>query len=96
LVVVWEVSEHTRRVLDTTLNLYDQVMLLVSLEPVTLETLHAWTEHYTDVYLRNVLKYLHAKRFVEFNEKEGTVKISSKGAIKASLIAGESLRNRNN
>jgi hypothetical protein len=92
LVLLWEVEDQTRRVLDTTLNLYDQILLLAGAAPVTLATLRAWTEHYSDAYLHTVLKHLHAKRFVEFNEKEGTVRLSPKGAIEASRIAGASLR----
>ena len=82
----------TRRVLDTTLNVYDQILLLAGAAPVTLDRLRSWTEHDSDAYLHTALKHLHVKRFVEFNEKEGTVRLSPKGAIEASRIAGLSLR----
>lgn len=67
---VW-VSEQTRRVLDPSLKLGEQVLLLIgSLErPATLNEICSWVETSKPAYIKRLLKTMHKNRIIEFTEQ---------------------------
>jgi hypothetical protein len=71
-----------KRVLQPSLKLPDQILLLVatSLPSVTSAELIQWTEASDKRYFMKLLRGLHKKRFVEFNEQADKVQILSPGA----------------
>jgi hypothetical protein len=71
-----------KRVLQPRLKLPDQILLLVatSLPTVTTSELIKWTEASNKPYFMKLLRALHKKRFLEFNEASDTVQILPPGA----------------
>lgn len=71
-----------KRVLQPSLKLPDQILLLVatSLPTVTAAELIEWTEAPDKTYFKKLLRGLHKKRQVEFNESKDTVQILPPGA----------------
>ena len=53
LLAVWE-QNGQKRILDKTLNLHDQLLLLIGTESVTVEQLDDWTVYYKPQYLHDV------------------------------------------
>jgi hypothetical protein len=86
VLVVWK-SGDTHRVLDTTLNLPDQIVLLAASGNDTKEKIRKATEHYTDKYLTQALERLHVDRAIEFSAETGAVKLTPKGLNIASRLA---------
>jgi len=78
--VVWQVGQ-IKRVLDTSLNLKDQVLLLAcsSPTPVTTDDLFIWTGYGDRGYFKRLLRDLHTKRFVELSADEMTIEILPPG-----------------
>ena len=79
---VWAVIGK-KRVLDSSLDYKSQTLLLLYSDPQTgvpAEDLYAWTEHSNfSVYRRDVLRPLHAERFVEYDSESEMVIISPLG-----------------
>lgn len=79
--IVWKV-EDKRRVLDTTLSMKDQTLLLLYSEngPVCESDLVSWVEHSNaSVYRRDVLQRAHRQRLIEYNKASGTAQLSPTG-----------------
>lgn len=80
--LVWEL-EGIRRVLDTSLRVGDQVLILLYSEPdwVSTANLCEWVEYSNLSTFRNsVLAKLHKERLIEHDSKKKRTKISPKGA----------------
>lgn len=71
-----------KRVLQPSLRLPDQILLLIatSLPSVSSIELLSWTEAADKSYFMKLLRGLHKKRYVEFNEKEDRLRILPPGA----------------
>lgn len=79
--LVWEVGE-VKRILDSSMSKTDQTLLLLHSETgwVDESELCKWVEHSNaSIYRRDVLKKLHSKRFLEYNQKDSKVYLSPNG-----------------
>lgn len=78
--VVWK-SGDFRRVLKPDLSLNDQVLLLLATcnSKVQVDQLFAWTDYDNRSYFNRVLRKLHDRRFVEFNQTFGDVELLPPG-----------------
>jgi hypothetical protein len=79
--LVWQV-EDTKRVLDPKLNKADQSLVLLYSEPgwVEAEKLLAWVEYSSQsTYKKNVLKTLHDRRLIEFDQVQARARITPLG-----------------
>lgn len=81
LPVVWTEGK-IRRVLNPTLPLKDQIMLLIAScsASVHVDDLFNWTDYQNRGHFNRILRTLHKTRFVELDEKSGTVIILPPGA----------------
>jgi hypothetical protein len=81
LPVVWT-DGNIRRVLNPNLSLKDQIMLLIAScsASVNMDELFKWTDYKNRAHFNRILRTLHKTRFVELNEKSGTVLILPPGA----------------
>jgi hypothetical protein len=88
--VVWSRSG-TKRCLDPSLSLKDQLTLLLSSTgaPVGLTDLNRWLEPEDKAYLLRTLRKLHKERFLEFEEAAGTVTLLPPGSRYAARKAQE-------
>jgi hypothetical protein len=79
--VVWQVGD-IKRVLDTSLNLKDQVLLLIcsSPTPTAVEDLLNWTGYGNRGYFKRLLRDLHKGRYLELSATENSVEILPPGA----------------
>ena len=79
--IVWEVGD-IRRVLDPTLKMRDQSLLLLYATPTPVKDrdLFAWVEHSNfTVFTDKVLQPLHKARLVEYNKNSGLLQLSPTG-----------------
>lgn len=90
--LLW-IGEGMRRVLDPTMSLRDQVLVLLATSPdkVGSADLLKWTDYKNSSYFKKLLRELHDKRFIEFSAASDTVlllppgdKIASELIVKAS------------
>lgn len=81
LPAVWK-SGDIRRVLDTTLSLTDQTLLLVSSVngKAKVNELLSWTEYKNKGYFKKTMRQLHKKRFIEFDEVAGQIEMLPPGS----------------
>jgi hypothetical protein len=80
--IVWEV-EQIRRVLDPEMNKEDQALVLLYSKPswVAEKELFNWVEYSTlTMFRRNVLRSLHTKRMIEYDEQQRRARISPLGS----------------
>ncbi len=79
--VIWQIGQ-MKRVLDTSLKIPDQILLLIASCPSTCSTddLFVWTDYSNRAYFNKVLRELHSKRFVEFAANQNSVQILPPGA----------------
>jgi hypothetical protein len=86
--VVWE-GENVKRVLDTSLSLRQQILVLagISATPVAVGDLVHWTEYRNKAYFNKLLMAMHKERLIEFSKKEGTVSLLPRGTKQLSLLA---------
>ena len=79
--LVWE-GKGMKRVLDPTLPLSDQLLLLVAsaAAPVASADLLKWSGYSKQAYFLRLLRRLHAQRLIEFDEVAGTVQILPPGS----------------
>lgn len=79
--VVWQVGE-IKRVLDTSLKLQDQVLLLICScpTPTTTDDLFNWTGYKDRTYFYRLLRTLHKNRMIELAADEKSVEILPPGA----------------
>lgn len=78
---IWEV-DGKKRVLRPNLTAKEKTLLLLHSDPSSAildDDLLSWIEYDNATYRRDVLRPLHAKRFIEFDEDAGTVRISPYG-----------------
>jgi len=81
IALVWQIGD-TKRILDPHMSRADQTLLLLysSSDPLTEQELLSHVEYSNgSVYRRDVLRKLHAKRFVEYDESTKLVVISPLG-----------------
>jgi hypothetical protein len=85
--LVWE-SEGVRRVLNPSLSLRDQILVLLASCPGRVEVtqLKEWTEVKNLAHFKKTLRMLHKGRFVEVSEAIGAVELLPPGSIVASKI----------
>jgi hypothetical protein len=87
--VVWQVGD-IKRVLNTSLTLQDQVLLLISScpTPTVTEDLFRWTEYKNRGYFNTLLRKLHKQRFIELSPDATSVEILPPGAkyVEGTLI----------
>lgn len=89
LLAVWE-QNGQKRILDKTLNLHDQLLLLIGTDSVTVEQLDDWTVYYKPQYLQMTLNTLETEGFVFHDKQAKIVSLSPSGAAKASEVAARS------
>lgn len=79
--VVWQVGD-IKRVLNPSLKLKDQVLLLICSSPTSIlaDDLFNWTGYRDRAYFGRLLRNLHKKRMVELAADEKTVEILPPGA----------------
>jgi hypothetical protein len=79
--LIWNVEDR-KRVLDPNMDKGDQALLLLHTEPswVAEKDLMAWVEYSTPAMFRTrILRPFHKSRLVEYDEKQGRVRISPLG-----------------
>jgi hypothetical protein len=81
LPAVWTGDDGVKRVLETSLKLNEQILLLaaVSVPDVTAPQLIEWIEQGDDKYVMRTIRALHKRRLIEFTEKTGKVRILPPG-----------------
>jgi hypothetical protein len=81
LPAVWTGDDGVKRVLETSLKLHEEILLLaaVSMPDVTSEQLIEWIEYGDDKYVMRTIRALHKKRLIEFTEKTHKVRILPPG-----------------
>jgi hypothetical protein len=81
LPAVWTGDDGVKRVLETSLKLNEQILLLaaVSMPDVTATQLVEWIEYDDDKYVMRTIRALHTRRLIEFTEKTGKVRILPPG-----------------
>lgn len=80
LPAVWTGVDGVKRVLETDLKLYQQILLLVAVTPdATSQQLREWIEYGDDKYVMRTIRKLHKERRLEFTEKTDTVRILPPG-----------------
>jgi hypothetical protein len=81
LPAVWTGEDGVKRVLETTLKLHEEVLLLaaVSMPDVTSIKLIEWIEYGDDKYVMRTIRSLHKKRLIEFTEETGRIRILPPG-----------------
>jgi len=79
--LVWK-SGALRRVLDPGLPLKDQILVLLSSSPskVEADSLFTWTGYKSRGYFNRLLRQLHTKRLIEFDEARGELELLPPGA----------------
>jgi hypothetical protein len=80
--LVWEV-EDIKRVLDPEMNKDDQTLVLLYSKPAWVgeQDLFSWVEYSTsNMFRKNILRVLHKKRLLEYNEKQHRARISPLGS----------------
>ena len=87
--LVWQIGQ-VKRVLDTSLSLKDQVLLLASSSSTALTTddLLTWTGYNDRGYFKRLLRDLHTKRLIELSADESKVEILPPGTkyVEESLL----------
>ncbi len=85
--LVWQEGD-VRRILDPGMKFPDQILVLLtsSAEAVTLEDLLKWIACSTKTYMKKLLRELHSKRMVEFDEQSGRVTILPPGTAQAERV----------
>jgi len=80
LPAVWTGDDGVKRVLETSLKLHEEILLLtaVSVPDVTAEKLIEWIEG-DEKYVMRTIRNLHKKRLIEFTDKAGKVRILPPG-----------------
>lgn len=79
--LVWR-SGDVRRVLDPSLKLQDQVLLLVAsgAGPIAATDLFSWTGYGNQAYFTRLLRSLHTKRLIELSDSDSQVQLLPPGA----------------
>jgi hypothetical protein len=90
--LVWR-GENVKRVLDTALNLKDQILVLVasSASKTSAQALQNWTDYKNRTYFTKTLRDLHSKRLIEFSEANKTVEILPPGSKHVSELLAKRL-----
>jgi hypothetical protein len=85
--LVWEESG-LKRVLDPTLPLQDQVLLLIAScsKRVSTDDLFVWSGYENKAYFNRLVKTLHKKRFIEFRESDQSVGVLPPGTTAVEKI----------
>jgi len=93
LPAVWTGDDGVKRVLETSLKLNEEILLLaaVTMPSVSSKELIEWIEYGDDKYLMRTLRNLHKKRQLEYNEKTDQVRILPPGT----KVVQELIRKKN-
>lgn len=85
--IVWQIGD-MKRILDTTLKLSDQVLLLIATCPAgcPVDELFTWIGYKDRGYFLRLLRKLHADRMIELSSDEKSVQILPPGAKVAEEI----------
>lgn len=88
--VIWT-KGNLKRILDPKLKLPDQILLLAmtSVPSTTLQSLLEWTESKNKAHFMKTLRLLHKARYVEFDERTGTVEILPPGTASVQRLIRE-------
>jgi hypothetical protein len=88
--LVWEGSG-VKRVLDPTLALKDQLLLLIATAPMSVLTadLLNWSDYDKKAYFIRLLRRLHAERYVDLSADETTVQILPPGSRYVSNLVAQ-------
>ncbi len=88
--MVWQMG-NIKRVLDPSLKLEDQVLLLISSasDAVPIESLFGWLDSADRPYFNRLLRNLHKGRFLDLNGQAGTVEILPPGSHRVSALTGQ-------
>ncbi len=91
--LVWQ-GGAVKRVLDTKMKYPDQILLLlhVTAGPVAEGALIAWLDSKDFKYFRKLLRALHSKRFIEFDESRQTAEILPPGTAHITAILKRKLK----
>ena len=81
LPLIWQ-SGQMKRVLDPSLKLQDQVLLLIASAPsaVAVADLFEWSDYENKAYFMKLLRQLHSERMIELAKNEDKVEILPPGA----------------
>lgn len=92
--LIWE-GGSMRRVLDPTMNLGEQVILLVASKSgaVPVSDLFAWTGYGNRSYFMKTLRAFHGKRWIELSKDESVLEILPPGTEQAAQIVARSQAN---
>lgn len=79
--IIWQIGD-IKRVLDPSLKLPDQTLLLIASCPSTCDTdaLFGWIDYKNKSYFNKLLREQHSKRMIELCETSGTAQILPPGA----------------
>ncbi len=79
--IIWQIGD-IKRVLDTTLKLPDQTLLLIASCPAVCDTdeLFTWLDYKNRGYFNKLLRDLHAKRMIELSSDSTSAQILPPGA----------------
>lgn len=79
--IVWQIGD-VKRVLDTSLKLSDQVLLLIATCPAgcTVDQVYHWTGYHDRGYFLRLIRKLHAARMIELADDEKSVEVLPPGA----------------
>ena len=87
LPLVWE-GGSMRRVLDPSMKLWEQVIILVASKSGTVAAAEVldWTDYDNKSYFMKTLRELHAKRWIELSKDEASLEILPPGAEEVAQI----------
>ncbi|HEV2263227.1 MAG TPA: hypothetical protein VGR79_01710 [Stellaceae bacterium] len=85
--IVWQ-SADMRRVLDPTMGLQDQILVLVgsSASKVSVNALLEWLGYKNRTYFLKLLRMMHGKRLIELAKGEDVVEILPPGSVALSKV----------
>jgi hypothetical protein len=89
--LVWD-GQSMRRVLDTSLKLWEQVIILLASKngSVKVSEVLDWTDYHNKSYFLKTLRQMHGERLVELSRDNAIVEILPPGSRKAAEIIARS------
>jgi len=87
LPLVWK-SGDTKRVLDTSLTLKEQILVLIASSPikVDIEQLLSWLDYDNRPYFKKLLRQMHSDRLIELSKETNEVEILPPGSDFVSML----------
>jgi hypothetical protein len=89
--LVWE-GQSVRRVLDTSLKLWEQIIILLASKSGSVRVIDVlnWTDYSNKSYFLKTLRQMHKERLIELSRDNVTVEILPPGSRKAAEIIARS------